>query len=175
MKLTEYDVSFAVKEFVIKNGYTVITWNPPGSQGTFTIPNPAKDPTYKGQTGSESPDLIAFKNDEMLILEAKDSNKKCISDIYKIKDLLSNQPRKELLFNICNSQMKALGIDFNAYKCKIKMGIAIPNFINYDDIVREFPDISLYLVNQLIPSWNNKVINNKNEIQKAFSVTLIQK
>lgn len=173
--LTEYDVSFAVKEYLVKNNYTIITWNPPGSQGTFTIPNPAKDPTYKGQTGSESPDLIAFKGTELLIIEAKDSDTKCISDIYKVKNLLSNTPRKELLFTICNNQMKALGINFDAYQCEIKIGIAIPNTIKTDKILSEFPDIELFLVNQLLKNWDNKKIANPDIISKALSVTVKQK
>lgn len=173
--LTEYDISFAVKEYLIANEYTIITWNPPGSQGTFTIPNPAKSPGYKGQSGSESPDLIAFKNNKLLILEAKDSDKKCISDIHKIHNLLSNTPRKELLFTICNNQMKALGVNFNAFDCCITIGIAIPETVNTNDILSKFPDIELYLVSLNNLKWNNKIITSPADIQSAFKICVVTK
>ena len=91
MALTEYDVCYATKEYLKKKGYTIVTWNPPGSQGTFTIPNPAKDPNYKGQTGSESPDLIVINNQEILFVEAKDNINSSYDDIIKLKNMLSNR------------------------------------------------------------------------------------
>ena len=94
MALTEYDVCFATKEYLFNKNYIIVTWNPPGSQGTFTIPNPEKDPTYKGQTGSESPDLIAIKDKEMLFVEAKDNVNSSYDDIIKLQNMLSNPKRR---------------------------------------------------------------------------------
>ena len=94
--VSEYDVTFAVKEWLLKHGWDVVAFNPPGSQGTFTIPNPAKDPAYRGQTGSEAPDIIAVKSkNTILVIEAKPQYNE--SDTEKLMGLYKNKPRMELL------------------------------------------------------------------------------
>ena len=94
--VSEYDVTFAVKEWLLKHGWDVVAFNPPGSQGTFTIPNPAKDPAYRGQRDSESPDIIALKDkNTILIVEAKPQYNE--SDTEKLTGLVKNKPRMELL------------------------------------------------------------------------------
>lgn len=125
--LTEYDISFAVKEFLLKRGYTIVTWNPPGSQGTFTIPNPAKDPLYRGQVGSESPDIIAYQGTTMLLVEAKDSISKSFADIEKISRLLADHQRRALLLNICRLQMEAIGNTLDTENMSIETCIAVPD------------------------------------------------
>lgn len=170
MKLTEYDISFAVKEYLYNKNYTIITWNPPGSQGTFTIPNPEKDPTYKGQKGSESPDLIAFNSKEMVFIEAKDSIKKSYDDIEKLKKLLSNNKRKELLFTICKKQLKALKYDIDLEKLEIKLGVAIPYEENFTEKFSSYKDINIYAVKSNIEKWDNKVINANIDINKIFTI-----
>ena len=170
MKLTEYDVSFAVKEYLYNDNYTIITWNPPGSQGTFTIPNPDKDPTYKGQTGSESPDLIAFNSEEILFIEAKDAIVKSFADIEKLKKLLANEKRKKLLFNICTKQMEALGHKVNLESLKIKIGVAVPDAYNIDEEFEDYSDMIIYSVKCNLSEWNNKIIDANIEMNKVFKV-----
>ena len=64
MNPSEYDVAYATKEWLIKNGWTIIAFDPPGAQGTFSIPNPSKKKEgEKGQTGTTAPDIIAVKGD----------------------------------------------------------------------------------------------------------------
>ena len=170
MKLTEYDISYAVKEYLYSNNYIIITWNPPGSQGTFTIPNPDKDPTYKGQTGSESPDLIAFNCNEIVFIEAKDSISKSFSDIDKLYKLLSNSKRKKLLFNICTKQMEVLNYKINLEKLKIRIGVAVPNVDNIEDKYEEYNNITIYSVKSNLKDWDNKVINAKINMKDVFEV-----
>lgn len=79
-KLTEYQVTYAVKEWLLEASWNVIAYNPPGSQGTFTIPNPKKDGTFKGQSGSESPDVVAVKRGLILVVEAKPKQDKADAD-----------------------------------------------------------------------------------------------
>lgn len=97
----EYDVAFAIKEWLIEHDWTIIAFNPPGSQGTFSIPNPSKDPRYKGQIGTEAPDIIAIKKDHLLITECKDYRKpRILSDVEKLTRLISNKERMQLLYTI---------------------------------------------------------------------------
>lgn len=92
--LSEYLVSYAVKEWLITAEWDILAYNPPGSQGTFTIPNPNKDPNYRGQTGSESPDIVATKNGVILVAEAKPNYSS--SDATKIERLFEDPLKMEI-------------------------------------------------------------------------------
>jgi hypothetical protein len=97
--VNEYDISFAVKEWLLKHGWEIAAFNPPGAQGTFTIPNPEKDPNYRGQSGSESPDIIAVKNKiNILIVESKPAFNK--HDTEKLLNLKNNIERMGILFEL---------------------------------------------------------------------------
>lgn len=109
--VSEYDVTFAVKEWLLRHNWDVVAFNPPGSQGTFTIPNPAKDPRYKGQTGSEAPDIIAVKNkNTILIVESKPRYSK--KDVEKLLNLLKNKARMELLIKLIKNICIANNVQF---------------------------------------------------------------
>ena len=109
--ISEYDVTFAVKEWLLENSWDVIAFNPPGAQGTFTIPNPSKDPQYKGQTGSISPDIVAVKSGKyILITEAKPKyNEK---DATKLVDLVENEERMKLFLDLVANICQAMDIAF---------------------------------------------------------------
>ena len=108
----EYDVSFAVKEWLLKHRWDIAAFNPPGAQGTFTIPNPSKDPKYRGQTGSESPDIIAIKDGKyILMVEAKPVFVN--SDVDKLKNLVNNKERVKLLIDILEKVCQANSILFD--------------------------------------------------------------
>lgn len=110
--VSEYDVTFAVKEWLIRNRWNVIAFNPPGAQGTFTIPNPKKKAGYRGQTGSLSPDLIAIKNSKyMMVVESKPKFDK--SDIEKMMSLFKDEERVRLLLTIVDKVCKANNVPFN--------------------------------------------------------------
>ena len=109
--ISEYDVTFAVKEWLLRHKWDVVAFNPPGSQGTFTIPNPSKDSKYKGQTGSEAPDIIAVRNkNTILIVESKPCyNKK---DVEKLLNLFKNKARMQLLIELIKNICIANNIEF---------------------------------------------------------------
>lgn len=104
-QITEYQVSYAVKEWLLEKKWDVIAYNPPGSQGTFTIPNPNKDGTYRGQTGSESPDIVAVSGGNVLVVEAKP--KANVSDSEKLKALSENEPKLEIFTELIRKVCKA--------------------------------------------------------------------
>lgn len=107
----EYDVTFAVKEWLLRHTWDIITFNPPGSQGTFTIPNPAKDPKYKGQTGSEAPDIIAIKESKyVLIIECKP--KYTQKDTDKLLNFYKNKERMDLLIYLLEKVCEANNTKF---------------------------------------------------------------
>lgn len=174
MQLTEYDVSFATKEYLLSKDYRLITWNPPGSQGTFTIPNPDKDPTYRGQTGSKAPDIIAFNDKEFLIVEAKDSLKKSLKDITKMNEMLNSSKRKDLLFTICKKQMEAIDLDFNPNELEIVFGIAFPKNKNISNVRLQETllqkKLKVFMVSSLKNNWDNKVICRPFDYRKWFQV-----
>jgi len=114
--IDEYDVTFAVKEWLILNGWNVIAFNPPGAQGTFTIPNPKKAAGYRGQTGSLSPDLIAVKGSKYLIvIESKPTFDK--SDTEKMMTLFKDRERIRLFLDIVNKVSKANNVPFDESRC----------------------------------------------------------
>jgi len=53
------------RDFLIQNGYTIKSFNPPGSHGGITLTG-----SYRGR-GSITPDIIAQKDDDIFIVEAK--------------------------------------------------------------------------------------------------------
>lgn len=170
MALTEYDVCFATKEYLFDNGYIIVTWNPPGSQGTFTIPNPEKDPAYRGQTGSESPDLIAIKDKEMLFVEAKDNINSSYNDIIKLKNMLSNPKRKSLLFKICHNQMLALGKDIDFECLNIRYAVAVPYEENIKSKYSGQTDLTIFSVRSKIVNWDNKIIDGNLKMSDIYEI-----
>ena len=109
--VSEYDVTFAVKEWLLEHGWSVIAFNPPGAQGTFTIPNPSKNPNYRGQSGSESPDIIAMKEGTyVLIVESKPLFNQ--SDTEKLLNLNQNKDRMDLLIELLEQVCKANSVPF---------------------------------------------------------------
>jgi len=112
LELTEYQVTYATKEWLTSMKWDVIAFNPPGSQGTFTIPNPEKDPNFRGQTGSESPDIIAVKGRYVLTIEAKP--KSDAKDIEKLRKLRDDDERLDLystlVRRVCEANEVFLGL-----------------------------------------------------------------
>lgn len=94
-EIREYAITYAVKHYLLASNWEVIAYNPPGSQGTFTIPNPGKDGGYRGQTGSESPDVIAVKGGLVLIVECKVDFD--LEDSEKLKRLSEDQEKMKIL------------------------------------------------------------------------------
>jgi hypothetical protein len=91
---SEYLVTYAVKEWLITHKWDILAYNPPGSQGTFTIPNPNKDPNFRGQTGSESPDIVATKQGVILVVEAKTGHS--TADETKVDHLFADATKMEI-------------------------------------------------------------------------------
>jgi hypothetical protein len=113
-EIREYAITYAVKNFLLSKNWDVIAYNPPGSQGTFTIPNPSKDGGYRGQTGSESPDIIAIKNGLVLIVECKTTFN--LDDSKKLNNLSADSKKMEILEILIGRVCKA-----NAIKVPDKM------------------------------------------------------
>jgi Holliday junction resolvase len=106
---SEYDVTYSVKEWLIHHSWRVVAFDPPGAQGTFSIPNPSKkEKGYKGQTGTQSPDIIAIKNNIILIIECKDyGDLKIKQDIIKLNEFLQNESRMNVFEKIIVHACKA--------------------------------------------------------------------
>ncbi len=94
-EVKEYAITYGVKNFLLSKNWDVIAYNPPGSQGTFTIPNPSKDGGYRGQTGSESPDVLAIKSNVVLVVECKPSFN--LDDAEKMQRLSKDSKKMEIL------------------------------------------------------------------------------
>ncbi len=167
MSVREYVITYIAKEYLQKNGWIIIAYNPPGSQGTFTITNPDKDAGYRGQTGSLSPDIVALKTTPhkniFLIVESKpDFNK---DDIEKMKSMFSNPQRLTLFFQIIKGHALANGI---AYDESLEKVIYFAKA--HGGELNGIEEISTILVEQKTPNWNIKNIDPKDDIYKHFSV-----
>ena len=98
---SEYDVAFAIKEWLIDRDWTVMAFNPPGSRRAYCIPNPPGDPRYRGRGGTLAPDMIAVKKDRLLIAECSGCGKsRILSDVEKVSRLVSNKERMQLLYAV---------------------------------------------------------------------------
>jgi hypothetical protein len=139
----EYVITYGVKLYLLENSWDVIAYNPPGSQGTFTIPNPSKDGSEKGQTGSESPDVIAVKDGHVLIVECKP--KFDLVDAQKLNRLSNNELKMEvldlLIRRVCKANDIPLPSELNyiyalAYQGDAH-GVGALGFINVE-VAKEF-------------------------------------
>ena len=165
--IREYEITYIAKEYLMRKGWAIIAYNPPGSQGTFTIPNPEKDPNYRGQTGSESPDIIAIKNKNntyyILIVECKPYYNE--QDVQKMKNLFSSEKRKELFFKIIYKQCLANEIEFDLNKkIKIILGKA---HAGEENSVKE---MITFLINSKNEKWNPENFNARENIFEYFDV-----
>lgn len=159
--VNEYDVTFAVKEWLLENGWEVVAFNPPGAQGTFTIPNPSKDSKYRGQSGSESPDIIAIKNgNNVLIVESKPSFNQ--SDTEKLLNLKANKERMELLVQLLEKVCKANNVPF-----KKPVNIILAKAHGGQDSLQI--DMQTFLVST-DNKWNPRKINPKIDPYKFMKV-----
>lgn len=168
MDIREYNITYISKEFLAKNGWKIVAYNPPGSQGTFTIPNPDKDGTYKGQTGSLSPDIIAFKfidgTNIFLIVEAKPTYN--ASDVKKMITMFENKNRRSVFFQIVKSFCEANDIEYDTSK---KTEIHFAKAHGGDT----HPDlnVSTILITQ-INEWDTKIIDPTKDIYSNFKIEI---
>lgn len=156
----EYDVTFAVKEWLIEEDWSVLAFNPPGSQGTFTIPNPTKEKGYKGQSGSKAPDIVAVKKSKLLLVESKDYFKK--SDVKKLRSLAENPERKKILYRIVKNVSEAQEISFDTDS---ELIVAKAHGGN----VHEVKDVSTFLV-KTDKEWDPEKIEDIENILNHFEV-----
>lgn len=166
MDIREYNITYISKEFLVKNGWKIIAYNPPGSQGTFTIPNPDKDGSYKGQTGSLSPDIIALKLingiNIFLIVEAKPTYN--ASDVEKMISMFENKKRRALFLQIAKSACEANDIEYDTSKeTKIHFAKAHGGEKHLDSKVETI------LITQL-KSWDPKIIDPTKDIYSNFGI-----
>ncbi len=164
--IREFDITYITKEYLINNKWEIIAYNPPGSQGTFTIPNPNKDSYYRGQTGSESPDIVALSSENdltiILIVESKpDYNKE---DISKMKNMFLNLEREKLFIEIVLRQCEANNISFNLNKYKIIYAKAHAG----EKHLRN--DMITYHVTSKNVDWNPDNFRANDEISQYLSV-----
>jgi len=162
MSIDEYNVTYAVKEWLIERGWTVVAFNPPGAQGTFTIPNPAKDPQYRGQTGSKSPDIIAVKDSNLLkLIECKPSYNE--ADVDKLVNLAENKERLDLLLRILSKVCRANDIKFVKRNVALTLGKAHGGKENL------LPGIETFHVS-ISKEWNSKEIETKSNPMDYLTV-----
>lgn len=166
MDIREYNVTYIAKEFLIRNGWAIIAFNPPGSQGTFTIPNPAKDGAYRGQTGSLSPDIIALKivNEVNVFLIVESKPIYSDSDITKMTSMFSRPDRRELFLRIVKGHCEANNIQYNPdRKTVIQFAKAHGGAIHTS---RQVSTISVIQKEE----WNAKTIDPTQDIYSKFSI-----
>lgn len=163
--VSEYDVTFAVKEWLLENDWEVVAFNPPGAQGTFTIPNPSKDPKYRGQSGSESPDIIAIKNtSNLLIVESKPLFDE--EDAEKLLNLKGNKERMKLLVQLLENVCKANNVLF-----KKPLNIILAKAHGGQDNLRI--DMQTFLIST-DNKWNPLRINPEIEPYKFMKVSFME-
>lgn len=165
--IREYTVTYIAKEFLQRNGWKIIAYNPPGSQGTFTITDPQKDGGYRGQTGSLSPDIIALKASRLrnifLVVESKPDYE--LKDVEKMKKMLKQPERLELFYRIIKGHIMANEIPYDESLPKeVYFAKAHSGKINSTD------EVGTILITQDSKEWNLKCFSANEDIFKKFNV-----
>lgn len=112
---SEYDVAFAVKEWLLGHGWSVVAFNPPGHWGTFSIPFPSRDPRGRGRAATRAPDIIAVKGDCLLLAECRGHGRsRVLSDVERLSGLISNKDRMRLLYRMLQKVCAANDVQFPA-------------------------------------------------------------
>tara|TARA_Y100000310_G_scaffold80232_1_gene76892 strand:- start:319 stop:864 length:546 start_codon:yes stop_codon:yes gene_type:complete len=170
MNTSEYDVAYATKEWLIKNGWTIIAFDPPGAQGTFSIPNPSKKKEgEKGQTGTTAPDIIAVKCDMILIVECKGSGKaKILSDGEKLKNFLTDDARINVFKQIMEAACEANGVALKFDESNIILAKAHGG---KDELLD--PELETFHV-KIEGAWDATNIDVKADLSKTIKVTYLQ-
>lgn len=168
--MREYDVTYIAKEFLSRKGWKIIAYNPPGSQGTFTITNPQKDHTYKGQTGSLSPDIVAFKiikdKNILYIVESKPTYNE--DDVKKMINMFRDKERVKIFLDLIIGYTKANGINFDK-----NMGTKIRFAKAHGGDINPVPNIDTIHIHAINEKWDPENINPKEDIYSNFSVVFI--
>lgn len=186
MTIDEYDVTYSIKEWLIANSWNVLAFNPPGSQGTFSIPNPdtnIKKISYRGQTGTRAPDIIALKNNTILIVECKNKFYKIQSDLHKLIGILSNQQRVDILLQHVYGQCRAQGIQKPASpSILIAIGYGEDHLDpKLPDILKQhsetlspitIPTLYVFRVTSTDVYWDNKIIKPGIRLARKFTVSV---
>jgi hypothetical protein len=161
-EIREYAITYAVKNYLLSKNWDVIAYNPPGSQGTFTIPNPSKDGGYRGGTGSESPDIIAIKNGLVIVVECKTTFN--VDDSLKLNNLFTDKRKMEILEILISRVCEA-----NSIKVPDKMEYIFA--LAYEGIPHKSNFLGLISVevNEDFDITNMKAISS---YEKYFSATL---
>ena len=167
MNPSEYDVAYATKEWLIKNGWTIIAFDPPGAQGTFSIPDPSKKKEgEKGQTGTTAPDIIAVKDDNILIVECKGYGKaKILSDVEKLKNFLHDGARIEVFKQIMEAACRANGVTLKFDTSNIILAKA-----HGGEEILEDPALETFHV-KIHGYWDTTNIDAKADLSKTIKVT----
>lgn len=96
-KLNETQVFILVKSFLLNNGWQVLGGQPPS--GTDLLPViEIRDPAHKGKgsKGSYKPDLVAWKDSKLAIIELKPSFNQ--PDRAKVNEVLTSPERTKSLW-----------------------------------------------------------------------------
>jgi hypothetical protein len=167
--IREYDVTYTTKEYLMNDGWEIIAYNPPGSQGTFTITNPNKDHSYRGQDGSLSPDIVAYKFENnkniFIIVEAKP--KYCRSDVDKMINMFKDSARRKIFLKLVTMHARANGFNINLAKpTKILFAKA------HGGKKELRKDVSTFYIELKNKKWDPLNINPKQKITDNFLVQL---
>ena len=167
MNPSEYDVAYATKEWLITHKWKIIAFDPPGAQGTFSIPDPVKKKeSEKGQTGTTAPDIIAVKEQKILVVECKGSGKSRVEDdISKLKNFLTSQARIDVFKQIIEAACKANGATLKFDKSNIILGKAHGG----DDLLED-AEIETFHV-KIEGTWDATNIDVKADLSKIIKVT----
>lgn len=111
------------KEFLIKNGFSLLAGDPPRGTDPFLpfIEIKGENNGDKGSKNSYKPDLVAWKNNSIYIVECKPKYNE--SDYFKLQEILSNEQRKQELYkSFLEKQIFSknnIEIDFQNFSCSL--------------------------------------------------------
>lgn len=138
--LSEPEIYVYAKWFLNRCGWTLVGGEPPG--GTDALPRiEAKDPNFskKGSRGSKKVDLIAHRDDHLLLLELKPTFHK--SDVAKLDELVGSQRWRRALWEACveRNALQRAGISGRDMRGGIVSGEALVKGIGLGEY-HEVPD-----------------------------------
>lgn len=142
-KLNETQVFILVKSFLLDNGWQVLGGQPPS--GTDLLPViEIRDPAHKGKgsKGSYKPDLVAWKDSKLAIIELKPSFNQ--PDRLKVNEVLASPERTKSLWESLIQRNITLG-NFGEIS-EVQSGSKVVGGLGYGGTKVEHPELWRFFV-----------------------------
>ena len=145
MRFSETQVYLRVKKFLADSNWSVVAGQPPSGSDHLPVIE-IKDPLIrsKGSLGSFKPDMLAWRENILLIVELKSMF--TLSDVDKLNTILDSEERKSELWDEINSRNLRLRSGENL--ANFRLNTEIVGGLGYGGDLKRVPGFMHFVVHQ---------------------------